>query len=402
VHSGDKIMIALSELKVIKPRQIKILEENGINSVESLAMSVPDALTELEGISDKSAKQLVWAARAQLGMGDFKTVADMQENYEYITTGSKAFDAILTPIGAKKGGISTGRITEIFGAFKSGKTNLSHTLCVTTQLPKDKGGIGGAVLFIDTENTFSKEKVNRIARRFGLDPKEVLANIYHARIYSSDHQLQMIQAAEAAIQEKGAKLIIVDSLMALMRAEYIGIGMLAKRQQLLNKIIHDLSRLAETYNIAVLVTNQVCTVMKGTFSAEDAIGGNIVAHGCHFRIQFKAKGFSMNASLERTATIVDAPDLAPEAATFFITEAGLSDEETIVYPDGKKSAKFVPKEEDEEEESTGIELISAADVDEAVTEAIISEEAGMEGGDGEVAAEVVAAPAPKKKSNKKR
>jgi DNA repair protein RadA len=116
--------------------------------------------------------------------------------------------------------------------------------------PESKGGLGGAVLFIDTENTFSKEKIKRIAQRFGLNPDEVLANIYHARIYSSDHQLQMIQAAEAAVQQKGAKLIIVDSLMALLRSEYIGIGMLARRQQLLNKIIHDLSRIAETYNVA--------------------------------------------------------------------------------------------------------------------------------------------------------
>lgn len=346
-------MIALDELKNIKPRQIKLLQEAGIASVESLAMSVPDDLALIEGMSDKGAKTLVWSARELLGMGTFKVVAEMNENFKYITTGSQNLDKILTPCGASKGGVSTGRVTEVFGAFKSGKTNLSHTLCVTVQLPESKGGLGGAVLFIDTENTFSKEKIKRIAQRFGLKPDEVLANIYHARIYSSDHQLQMIQAAEAAVQQKGAKLIIVDSLMALLRSEYIGIGMLARRQQLLNKIIHDLSRIAETYNVAVLVTNQVMTVMKGTFAGEDAIGGNIVAHGCHFRIQFKAKGFSMNSSLERTATIVDAPDLAPESAQFFITEAGISDTETISYDS-----------EEEEEVPVGeeIALTSAADL----------------------------------------
>jgi DNA repair protein RadA len=160
----------------------------------------------------------------------------------------------------------------------------------------------------------------------------------------------MVRAAEAAIKEKGAKLIIVDSLMALMRAEYIGIGMLAARQQVLNKLIHSLSRIAETYNIAVLLTNQVGVSMKGSFSANDAIGGNIVAHGCHFRIQFKTKGFSANNSLLRTATIVDAPDLPPESAEFYITEAGISDDESITYPDakttkgGKKTAKATEEE----------------------------------------------------------
>ncbi|MHA1341714.1 MAG: DNA repair and recombination protein RadA [Promethearchaeota archaeon] len=353
-------MIALNELDGIKPRQIKVLEENGIRSIESLAMSVPDILSEIDGISEKSAKQLVWKARELLGMGSFRRVSELEENFQYITTGSKNLDEILTPLGLKEqgrmGGVSTGRITEFYGPFKSGKTNICHTLCVTTQLPPEQGGVGGAVLYIDTENTFSKDKIKRIAKRFGQNSNEILSNIYHARIYSSDHQIQMIQAAESAIQEKGAKLIIIDSLMALLRAEYIGIGLLARRQQVLNQIIHDLSRIAETYNVAVVVTNQVATVMKGTYAADDAIGGNIVAHGCHFRISLKAKGFSMNSSLERTATVVDAPDLPPESASFFITEAGISDTETIKYPD------IIMKQKNKD--SKGFELVSVNEEDE--------------------------------------
>ena len=297
----------LSDLKVMKPRYLKVLNEQGIESVEALAMSSPSSLSDIEGISDKTAKSLVWSARDVLNLTEFKRVSEIEENYEHLTTGSKNFDDILN------GGISTGRITEIFGAFKSGKTNLCHTLCVTAQLPLERGGLGGSVLYIDTENTFAKEKIKRIARRFGQDPQAILSNIYHARIFSTDHQLQMVRAAEAAIKTKGAKLIIVDSLIAILRAEYIGIGMLASRQQILNQIIRDLSRLAETYNIAVVVTNQVATVMKGVFATQDAIGGNIVAHGCHFRIQFKTKGFSMNQSLERTAVIVDSVDLTGRA-----------------------------------------------------------------------------------------
>ncbi len=317
----------LVALKSIKPRQIKLLTEAGIDSVEALGMSVPKDLEDIDGISAKASKNLVWDARSALNLATFKQVSSIVENFEYCTTGSDNFDKIL------EGGISTGRITEVYGAFKSGKTNLSHTICVTCQLPKSQGGLGGSVLFIDTENTFSRTKVERICRRFGLDPESALQNIYHARIFSTDHQLQMVRAAEQAIKEKGARLIIVDSLMALMRSEYIGIGMLAARQQVLNKLIHDLSRIAETHNIAVLVTNQVGIQMKGSFAANEAIGGNIVAHGCHFRIKFKTKGFQSNSSLERTAVIVDAPDLAPESATFYITEAGICDDETITYVD---------------------------------------------------------------------
>ena len=100
----------------------------------------------------------MWNARHELGMGEFKSVSEMQINTKYITTGSNNFDEIMG------GGVPTGYITEVFGAFKSGKTNLSHTLCVITQLPSSHGGLGGAILFIDTENTFSKNKVTRIAR----------------------------------------------------------------------------------------------------------------------------------------------------------------------------------------------------------------------------------------------
>jgi len=351
-------MVSLNEMEGIKPKQLKILQENGINSIESLAMSIPESLAEINGLSEKSARQLVWKAREMLGMGTFKKVSEIQENFQYITTGSKNLDLILTPLNLREqnklGGISTGRITEFFGPFKSGKTNICHTLCVTTQLSLKEGGLGGAVLYIDTENTFAKQKIERISKRFGKDPNEILSNIYHARIYSSDHQFQMIKACEKAVQEKDVKLIIIDSLLALLRSEYIGIGLLARRQQILNQIIHELSRIAETYNIAIVVTNQVATVMKGTFSIEDAIGGNIMAHGCHFRISLRSKGFSMNSSLERTATICDAPDLPPETATFFITEAGVSDTATVNY----ESSEY-----DQEQSSNEFELVAANEVD---------------------------------------
>jgi len=286
-------------------------------------MSPHSVVSDIDGLGEKTAKKLIWNARNSLGMTEFITAEDMDENTEYVTTGSSELNRILG------GGIATGKLTEVFGPFKSGKTNLAQTIAVTVQLPVKRGGLSSAVAYVDTENTFSREKVKRIAKRFELNPDKVLSHVFHARIYSSDHQSQMIAKTEALCKTRNVRLIIVDSLMALMRAEYVGIGMLARRQAALNNMIHALSRIAETYNCAVLLTNQVATKMMGMFAADDAIGGNIVAHGCHFRIMFKTKGFSSNNSLKRRAVIVDAPDLPPEECEFFITSSGIADTEKI-------------------------------------------------------------------------
>jgi RecA/RadA recombinase len=320
-------MADLDLVKGINSRQIKLLQENGISTAEALAMSPHSTVSTIDGLGDKTAKKLIWNARNALGMTDFTPAAKIDDHVEYITTGSAELNRILG------GGFQTGKLTEVYGPFKSGKTALAHTISVTVQLPVKKGGVNGAVAYIDTENTFSKEKIMRIAKRFGLNPKDVLSKIFHARIYSSDHQEQMIQKAEALCKTRGVRLIVIDSLMALLRAEYIGIGKLAPRQAVLNNMIHGLSRIAETYNCAILLTNQVATKMMGMFSADDAIGGNIVAHGCHFRIMFKTKGFSSNNSLKRRAVIVDAPDLPPEEAEFYITGTGVADTDKVDLPD---------------------------------------------------------------------
>lgn len=320
-------MADLNQVKGINSRQIKLLQENGISTAEALAMSPHSTVATIDGLGEKTAKKLIWNARNALGMTEFTTAAKIDDNVEYFTTGSSELNRILG------GGFQTGKITEVYGPFKSGKTALAHTISVTIQLPEKQGGLNGTVAYIDSENTFSKEKVKRIAKRFELNPKDVLSKIFHARIYSSDHQNQMIQKAEALCKTRGVRLLIVDSLMALLRAEYVGIGKLAPRQAVLNNMIHALSRIAETYNCAVLVTNQVATKMMGMFSSNDAIGGNIVAHGCHFRIMFKTKGFSSNNSLKRRAVIVDAPDLPPEECEFFITGAGVADTDMVVLPE---------------------------------------------------------------------
>ena len=185
----------------------------------------------------------------------------------------------------------------------------------------------------------------------------------------------MIQKAETLCKTRGVRLIIVDSLMALMRSEYVGIGKLAVRQGVLNSMIHGLSRIAETYNCAILLTNQVATKMMGMYSANDAIGGNIVAHGCHFRVMFKTKGFSSNSSLKRRAVIVDAPDLPPNECEFFITSAGVADTENVEIPDEKGlnfevETLYEESEESESENTTDITLISVKGIGKGTAESL--------------------------------
>ena len=149
-------------------------------------MSGKESVAKIDGLGDKTAKKLIWNARNALGMTEFTSASEIDENIEFITTGSKELNRIFG------GGLQTGKLTEIYGPFKSGKTAFSHTVAVAVQLPKEKGGLNGSVAYIDTENTFSKEKIKRISKRFGLSSKDFLSRLYHARIYSSDHQDQMI------------------------------------------------------------------------------------------------------------------------------------------------------------------------------------------------------------------
>ncbi len=338
---------ALQDIKGMTPKIMKLLIEEGFATPHQIAMAKVDDLTRIQGVSDNKARQIIYAAREGLGMCEFVQVDQLQENYEWFTTGAEQVDDLMD------GGITTGRITEIFGGFKSGKTNTVNTLCITVQLPRAEGGLDGDVIYIDTEGTFSKAKVSRIARRFGIDPGKALSRIHLAKVYSADHQLQMIEQCERLLTRFPVKLIIVDSLMALLRNEYVGIGCLAPRQAKLNKIIHTLGRIAEAKNIAVVLTNQVVTKMLGQFAYEDAVGGNIVSHGCHFRYRVKAKGFSYNEGLVRYITVVDSVDLAPGTAQFFITDAGIADQEKVVY-------KIKEPSEYELKESERVALASGA------------------------------------------
>jgi len=242
-------------------------------------------------------------------------VLERRQNLGRITTGSKNLDELL------KGGIETQAITEAFGQFSSGKTQIGHQLCVNVQLPPAQGGLGGKAVFIDTENTFRPERIVDMAKARGLDPEDALKNVFYIRSHNTDQQMLIPEKLEDMIEKENIKLVVVDSLIAHFRAEYTGRGELAERQQTLNRHLLTLHRLADQYDIAVYVTNQVQT--KPDFFFGDPTrptGGHVLAHSITTRLYLrKAK------PPKRIARMYDSPCLPDTEAVFSITEQGVGD-----------------------------------------------------------------------------
>lgn len=309
--------ITLEDLPGVGPKAAEKLREAGYADLMSIAASSAGEISAAADLGELTAEKTIAAARQALDMG-FKSAAEVLEHRQEIgklTTGSKSLNALF------KGGIETQTITETYGAFSSGKSQLGFQLAVNVQLPKEKGGLNGACLFIDTESTFRPERIVQIAEGMGLDQKKVLNNIFVARAFNSDHQIVLAEKAKDIIKEKNIKLVIVDSLTALFRSDYTGRGELAPRQQTLNRHIHTLQRLADVNNVAVYVTNQVMArpdMMFGDPTA--AIGGHIVGHGTGVRIYLrKSKGE------KRIARLIDSPFLPEGEAVFTVTEKGIGD-----------------------------------------------------------------------------
>ena len=261
------------------------LESAGIYEMMSLAVMSPNVLADVAGVGPAVARKAIQAARNMLDLGftDGAEYAKRRENVLYITTGSKNLDGLL---GGR--GVEGRAITECFGAYGSGKTQVGLSLAVNVQLPIEQGGANGKAVFIDTEGTFRPARIKQISDKMGANSEKVLKNIFVARAFNSDHQILLLEKIGEMIKNgEPIKLLIIDSLTAHFRAEFAGRGQLADRQQKLNKYLHDLMKLAETHNLAVYVTNQVMANPAQMFGdPTTAIGGHIVGHASTYRIYF--------------------------------------------------------------------------------------------------------------------
>jgi len=311
----------ISDLPGVGPTTVQKLEDAGIYDLMGVAVMGPKQLSDMAGLSEAVSRKAIQAARnlMKLGFQTGEEYVEKRKEINYITTGSKNFDELL---GGR--GISSKAITEAFGQFGSGKTQLGLTLSVRTQLPKDLGGAEGKAVYIDTEGTFRPERIKQIADGMGLNGDEVLKNIFVARAFNSDHQILLLDKVAEMIKDgEPIKLVIIDSLTAHFRAEFSGRGQLADRQQKLNKYMHGLTMMAEQHNLAVFVTNQVMANPAMMFGDPiTAIGGNIVGHASTYRIYLRRgkKG-------SRVAKLIDSPDLPDDETIFYVTGKGIVDEE---------------------------------------------------------------------------
>lgn len=337
VPYGKMDDLRLDSLEGVGPVTSKKLSDAGVHNILDLVVRGPVDISEITGMDIDTAIKIVNKARQQLVEGgqlqkEFVSATEIykrRQDIGKITTGTNSLDTLFD------GGIETQAVTEVYGEFGSGKTQLCHTLCVTVQKPKEEGGLDGGVLYIDTEGTFRPERIVSIAKAKGIEPEKALDRIIVAKAYNSSHQELIMQEVGPVIEENKIKLIVVDSAVGLFRSEYLGRGTLSVRQQRLNKFMHLLSRTAETYNIAIIATNQV-QASPDTFFGDPTrpIGGNIVGHASTYRVYLKKSG------KKRIARMVDSPHHPEQEVLFTVTEGGVADPED----DTKKKKKEEPEE----------------------------------------------------------
>ena len=311
-------MVDITELPGVGAATAEKLIAAGYDNFLSIAVTSPAEMVNIAGVTEATARKIIASARGKLDMG-FETGEELlkrRENVTKISTGSQNLNAMLG------GGIETGAITEVYGAYGSGKTSIAHQIAVNVQLPKDKGGAEGIAVWIDSEGTIRPEYIVKLAVAQGLDPKEILKNFRGVRSFNSDHQMLLTENIENLIKDGlPVKLIIVDSLMGHFRSDFSGRGQLADRQQKLNKHLHVLLKLANQYNLAIYVTNQVMS-KPDTFFGDptEAIGGHVLHHASTYRVYLRRgkKG-------TRVAKLVDAPAMPESEAIFQVTEKGIED-----------------------------------------------------------------------------
>lgn len=308
---------SIEDIPGVGPATAAKLKDIGFSTLEALATATIRELTPV-GIGDKQAARIIGLARDSISTQFITTEELLKERakIQRLTTSSKALDDLIG------GGLETQTITEFFGEYGTGKSQLCHQLCVNVQLPVEKGGLGGGALYVDTEHTYSPERICQMAQHLGLDPSEVVKNIIYAEAFNSDHQTLLLERCDSVVKQNNLRLVVIDSLTAHFRSEYLGREMLAERQQKLNKHMHRLIRLSRAFNLAAVVTNQVMARPDVFFGDSiTAVGGHIVAHTSHTRL-FIRKAASGPV---RIVKLVSSPYLPEGERVFKVTENGVED-----------------------------------------------------------------------------
>ncbi len=316
--SGEEEKAELADLPGVGPKTQEKLIAGGFATIMAVAVANPADLAAAAEIGKATAQKLIVAARqkAEFGFKPADLLYKERQELGRVTTSSQNLDGLLG------GGIEAQAITEVFGEFRTGKTQIAHQLAVNVQLPKEKGGLDGGVIYIDTEGTFRPERIVQMATAKGEDADKILKNIQVARVYNSDHQMFVTDKASEIIVDNNVKLIVVDSVTSHFRSEYGG-GRenLPARQAKLNKHLHSLERMADIYNCIVFVTNQAMADPAAFFGDPTrAVGGHIMAHVPQTRLYLKK-----SKDTRRVAKLIDSPSLPEGECIFSITAEGIRD-----------------------------------------------------------------------------
>lgn len=317
VETPTPIKTELTELPGIGPKTEAKLREAGYPTVVSIAVATPSELNAVADLGLATAQKLIIAARqkAEFTFKPANLIYKQRQHIGKITTCSQNLDNLLG------GGVEAQAITEVYGEFRTGKTQIAHQLAVCVQQPLEKGGLNGSAIYIDSEGTFRPERIVQMSTALGLDPDKILENIQVARVYNSDHQMFITDKAQEMVVEKNVKLIVVDSVTSHFRAEYMGRENLPVRQGKLNRHLKTLQRIADIYSCVVFLTNQAMADPSAIFGDPTrSVGGHVLAHTPQTRIYLKK-----SKDTRRVAKLIDSPSLPESECIFTISEVGIRD-----------------------------------------------------------------------------
>ncbi len=203
---GKEKELTIKDLPGVGAATAEKLESSGFRDLMAIAVASPGELIETAGVNEAAARKMINAARDSMEMGfeSGDVLLAKRETIRKIKCGSSAVDALLG------GGFESSAITECYGEFGSGKTQIGHVLAVNV-IKEDPEA---TVVYIDTENTFRPERIKELAEGAELDPDETLKRIMVAKAYNSDHQMLLAEKVEDLIKKQGLKvrLLVVDSL----------------------------------------------------------------------------------------------------------------------------------------------------------------------------------------------
>ena len=334
----DIITQEIDTLKGMGPVSAKKFKQEGIVTIMDLASNTTIEVAERVNMNRETLSSFILQAQEVLKENGVlerqivpaRRILEKRKTLNRLSLGCKSLDEITF------GGIETQAMTEFYGEFGSGKSQICFTLCAMVSQPLDLGGLGGSAIFIDTEGTFRPDRIQQMAISRGFDPDSVIDNIQYVKIYNASHLQLTVRDIPKYITEHNSKLIIIDSIVSLHRAEFTGRGTLSERQQKLNSILHKLLRIAEIYNVAVVVTNQVIT-SPGNLFGDPLIpaGGNIIGHTSTYRIYLRKSGRN------RIFRIIDSPSHPTSDARFTVNEKGTDEVE-----DEPKKRKITEDDDD--------------------------------------------------------